>query len=166
MSFSISDGRQPLASTVNVNLAVKGTSNFFVQSDDGLWVSGSFAELQGFFGRYANPLLVSFQRHGLNANMALLLVAIAVLPDLPLASRIFLLALAIALMAAFFRFHRAMNSTTIYLDPSVGRGFLSKALPSLASTLSAAAITGVLAWAYSNATVENLRRLATFLGIP
>jgi hypothetical protein len=166
MSLSLADGRQPLQSTITVNLAAHGSSNYFVQSDNPIWVSGSAAELDAFFDRYANPLIVFVQRYGLNLNMILLLIAIAVLPEVPIISRFALLAFAIAVIIAVMRVHRFFNATAIYLDKGMSRGLFTKALPSMVSALSVAAITGLLAFAYSQATTDNVRRLLTWLGMP
>ena len=98
MSLSLADGRQPLQSTITVNLAVRGSSNFYIQSDNPIWVNGSAAELDAFFARYANPFVVFIQRHGLNLNTVLLISAVAVLPEMPLLSRLALLAAAVMLI--------------------------------------------------------------------
>ena len=165
MSLSLVDGRQPISSTINVHLAIRGASGFFIQSDNGLLVSGGHSELSSFFERFANPILVFYQRHGLNGNTLLLLVAVSLLPEFPLISRALILGVAITLMLLFVRLHRQLNSTKIYLDHGVTRGVLPKALPSIVSALVVAVITGLLAWAYSAATLDNLRRLGSFLRV-
>jgi hypothetical protein len=166
MSLSLADGRQPLQSTITVNLADNGSSSYSVQSDNPIWVSGSAAELDAFFDRYANPLIVFIQRHGLNLNMILLLIAVAALPEVPLISRFALLAFAIVVIMALVRVHRFFYATASFLDKGMSRGIFTKAFPSMVSALSVAAITGLLAWAYSQATAENMRRLLTWLGVP
>jgi hypothetical protein len=165
MTLSMNDARQPIASTITVNLRPNGTSNYFVQSDNRLWVAGSAAELDAFFARYTNPIGIFFQKHGLNANGILLFVAIALLPDLPLIYRLLLLVSALIFVNLFVVLHKSLSSTKIVLDKSFTRGVFTKATPSIVSGLSVLAITGILGWAYSKATLENLHILANWLGL-
>jgi hypothetical protein len=109
LSLSINDGRQPLSSTINVNFNVKGASNFFVQSDNTIWVSGTAAELDEYFGRFANPVMVFLQRHGLGINTLLLLLTIAIVPDFPLRSRVAILAMLVVIAFSFVKIHSALN---------------------------------------------------------
>ena len=94
------------------------------------------------------------------------MAAIAVLPEFPLLSRTVVFGSAVALMFLFAWLHRQVNSTKIFLDGDVTRGVFPKALPSMVSALIVALITGLLAWGYSALTIENLRRVGTFLGYP
>ncbi|MCK1554032.1 MULTISPECIES: hypothetical protein [unclassified Bradyrhizobium] len=159
INLSLNDGRQPITSVAIVNLTDKIDSTFFVQSDNAIWVSGSFSELEDLFRRYTNPTFVAVQRHGLNANNIVLLAAIALLPDLPLISRFVVLTVTFLLVTGIAYLHRRLTSTKIYLDTKLARGFLSKVAPSLVSALSAAAILGLIAWVYNTATLPNLQRL-------
>lgn len=159
INLSLNDGRQPNISVVVVNLTDKIESTFFVQSDNAIWASGSFSELEDLFRRYTNPAFVAVQRHGLNANNIVLLAAIALLPDLPLISRFVVLGATFLLVVGIAYVHRRLTSTRIYLDRELARGFLSKVAPSLASALSAAVILGLIAWVYNTATLPNLQRL-------
>lgn len=162
VNLTVNDGRQPLTSVIIVNLTDKFHSTFFVQSDNALWVGGAFAEMDDLFRRYTNPLLTVIHKHGLNANGVTLLAVIALLPDLPMLSRIALLVSSLIFANVVVFLHRRFTTTRIHLDSAVSRGFLSKVWPSLTSALSAAAILGFVAWAYNSATLTNLQR---FLGL-
>jgi hypothetical protein len=146
INLSLNDGRQGIQSNVIVNLSDKFESTFFIQSDDALWVSGGFAELEGFFRRYTNPISVFIQKHGLNVNGIMLITVIALLPDLPLSSRFIVLVLTFIVVSGLLYLHRRLTSTVVYLDAKAERGFFSKFLPSLVSALTAAAFIAFVGW--------------------
>jgi hypothetical protein len=129
VNLSVNDGRYPLASVVTINLTDKFQSTFFVQSDNARWVGGAFAELSDLFRRYTNPLFILIQKHGLNANGLTMLVVIALLPDLPLLSRITLLVSSLIFVNLVFFLHRRFTTTRIYLDSALSADFLSKVWP-------------------------------------
>lgn len=157
INLSLNDGRQGIQSNVIVNLSDKFESTFFIQSDDALWVSGGFAELEGFFRRYTNPVSVFIQKHGLNVNGIMLIVVIALLPDLPLSSRVVVLFLTFVVVTGLLYLHRKLTSTVVYLDATAERGFWSKFLPSLVSALTAATFIGFVTWLYNSKALPNLQ---------
>lgn len=148
INLSVNDGRQPFANVLVVNLNDAIENTFFVQSENALWVSGSYTELDGLFRRYTNSFSSYVHKYGLNANMLLLFVAIALLPEVPLVSRFVVLLIMLAVAVAIQHIHRSLTSTRMYLAPELTRGFLSKVGPSLVSALAAASILGTLAWLY------------------
>lgn len=150
INLSVNDGRQPFSNVLVVNLNDTIDNTFFVQSENALWVSGSYAELDGLFTRYTNSISSFVHKYGLSANGLLLFVAIALLPEVPLVSRFVVLALMLAVAVIIQHIHRSLTSTRVYLAPELSRGFLSKVGPSLASALAAAGILGVIAWLYNS----------------
>ncbi|HWV53894.1 hypothetical protein, partial [Pseudorhodoplanes sp.] len=148
INLSINDGRQPFMSVLVINLS-ELESTFFVQSENALWVSGSYSELEALFRRYSTPLGSLFQKHGTNANPLLVLFALAFLPETHLLARFVILVGLVGLAMLIMRVHHGLTSTRVYLDPALTRGFFSKVWPSLLSALSAAAILGGLTWAYN-----------------
>jgi len=146
INLSLNDGKQPIAKVIVVNLHDQGDSTFFVQSDDTLWVSGSFSELDGLFRRYTSPAFTFVHKYGLNANFLLLLAVVALLPEVPLLSRFVVLAALLLVVVLLMQVHKAVTSTRIYLAPELSRGFLSKVAPSLASALTAASLGAAVAW--------------------
>jgi len=149
INLSVNDGRQPIMNVLVVNLSDRFESTFFVQSDNALWVSGSYAELESLFRRYTNPLFSFVQKHDLNSNALLLLAAIALLPDVPLLSRFLVLALFFVVAGVLLYVHKSLTSTRVYLPNDLSRGFFSKVVPSLASAITAAAILGAATWLYN-----------------
>jgi hypothetical protein len=148
INLSVNDGRHPVSNVLVVNLNDTIENTFFVQSENALWVSGSYAELDGLFRRYTNSISSFVHKYGLSANGLLLFVAIALLPEVPLVSRFVVLLLMLAVAVTIQLIHRSLTSTRVYLAPQFSRGFLSKVGPSLASALAAAAILGTIAWLY------------------
>lgn len=152
LRLNINDGRQPIQNSINIVLSDILPSQFFVQSDNNIWLNGAFTELNEFFQRFTGRITTMFQKHGLNVNGILFLGVIATLPELTLTNRYIFMLVAFALMAIFWKFHSYANSTKIYTSPSLTRNWLSNETPRIISgifsTILAAVMVAIASLAY------------------
>lgn len=121
-----------------VELNATGENEVRVQGVQESWVIGKAEAIASHLRSHQKTLVTSFRKYGLNINGALFLIALVLLPELPLARRFAFLIVLIVVLAIILRLHtRFIPNVAIYLsDPKPG--FFAQAWPQILSWLIAA----------------------------
>lgn len=135
-----------------VTVELGSSVNFVaVESSDEAWALGKTETLKQRIARHQKSYTTTFKRFGVTLNQLLLVGVIAFLPSLQeFSERIFLVSVAMALLAGVDLFHtRYLPLSIIHLDPKKP-GLISRIGPSLLSWLSTitAGLTTALLGAY------------------
>ena len=160
--LSLSETKSFAPKSISIAFSNETPPSLTINSDDRVWVNGVFADLDKHMRRYYTWFIEKFQKNALSFNGIALLIAIGALPTLPsLLSRYLFLAIVIALMVGFKKFHDHINRVRIFPR----RDRKKTKLLDMPEVISAAATAGIVALAgylVSFFSGDGLSRLAAW----
>lgn len=112
LRLNLDDDTQGLRKSIQLTLSERGSS-LLVSAPDEVWVNGVNIQLNQEINRRISGFSKLFQRHGLNFNGFVLLLAIGLSPELNTMDRIVFLGIVVFAILVFKEFHSRISSVRI-----------------------------------------------------